>query len=355
VSELFRNKRELTRHVGDYSQLFGVRDVTLNGGRAQGVRALEVNNGSGLAMTVLPDRAMDIAWLSWRGTNLSYITRAGIVAPAYFQENGLNFLRSFTAGFLTTCGLRNVGSPCEDNGESFGLHGNIAHVPAEEVSAVVDWTEESPEIILRGKLRDARLFGQHLMLERRITCPVGSAGFQISDRIENRGFSPEPLMLLYHFNLGYPLLDADAELLLPVQATRARDAQAEPGLADCCRFQPPTPGYSEQVFHHDLRSDDRGQTCAALINSRLGLGVSYRYNNAVLPNLTEWKMMGEGDYVLGIEPCNNFGRGRAAARQAGELDILQPGEVRQYTIDIAFHEGEAELQQLRQTIEQLGG
>lgn len=354
MSDLFNNKREMSRHVGDFSQLFGVRDLTLNGGRAQGVRALEVNNGHGLSMTVLPDRAMDIAWLSYRSVNLSYITHAGIVAPAYFQENGLNFLRSFTAGFLTTCGLRNVGSPCEDNGESFGLHGNIAHVPAEEVSANVNWPDESPEIVLRGKLRDARLFGQHLLLERTITCPVGSAGFQISDRIENMGFSPEPLMLLYHFNLGYPLLDAESELLLPVQETRARDAQAEPGIIECCRFQPPTPGYSEQVFFHDLHTDAHGQTCTALINSKLGLGVSFRYSKALLPNLTEWKMMGEGDYVLGIEPCNNFVNGRVAARQAGELDILQPGEVRHYTIDIAFHEGDAELQQLRQTIGQLG-
>ncbi|HAL73884.1 MAG TPA: DUF4432 domain-containing protein, partial [Clostridiales bacterium] len=182
-----------------------------------------------------------------------------------------------------------------------------------------------------------------------------TAGFQISDRIENMGFSPEPLMLLYHFNLGYPLLDADAELLLPVKATRARDAVAEPGIADCCQFQPPTPGYSEQVFFHDLSTDTQGRTCAALINSRLGLGVSFHYSKALLPNLAEWKMMGEGDYVLGIEPCNNFVNDRAAARQAGELDILAAGEVRRYTLDIAFHEGESELQQLRQTIGQLGG
>ena len=217
MSEFPIDKRGLARYVGDFSQLFGVRDMTLNGGRAQGVRALEVNNGAGLVFTILADRGLDIAWLSIGGRNLSYIARSGIVAPAYFQEGGLNFLKSFHAGFLTTCGLRNVGPPCEDGGEVFGLHGRISHVPAEDVSAVIDWDGEQPVIVVRGKLREARLFGENLILERTISCPIGGKSFKITDRIENMGFSPEPLMLLYHFNLGYPLLDDSAELLLPIK------------------------------------------------------------------------------------------------------------------------------------------
>lgn len=101
MSAFLVNKREIARYIGDFSQLFGVRDMTLNGGRAQGVRALEINNGAGLSFTVLPDRGQDIAWLSIGGNNLSYIARSGIVAPAYFQEGGIIFLKSFHAGFLT--------------------------------------------------------------------------------------------------------------------------------------------------------------------------------------------------------------------------------------------------------------
>jgi len=61
------DKREILKYVGDLSQMLGTRDYTLNGGKAQGVRAIDVRNGAGLEFTVLPDRCLDIAWLSYKG------------------------------------------------------------------------------------------------------------------------------------------------------------------------------------------------------------------------------------------------------------------------------------------------
>lgn len=63
--------------------------------------------------------------------------------------------------------------------------------------------------------------------------------------------------------------------------------------------------------------------------------------------------MGEGDYVVGLEPCNNFGRGRAASRENGELEFLAPGEVRQFDVDVSVHEGAAELARIRQIISEI--
>ncbi|HAL74913.1 MAG TPA: hypothetical protein DCM45_07515 [Clostridiales bacterium] len=181
-------KRDILRYTGDFSQLFGVRDIILNNGSAKGMRALEINNGAGLSLTVLADRALDIASLAWRGDNLSYTSRAGLVAPQYYQAEGSNFLRSFTAGFLTTCGLRNVGPACEDQGESFGLHGRIAHVPAEDVRAGVVWHDDRPFIEIAGQVREARLFGEHLVLSRKITIPCGENRLMIDDTVENLAF-----------------------------------------------------------------------------------------------------------------------------------------------------------------------
>lgn len=107
------SKRKLLKYVGDFSQLFGIKEHTLSGGKAGGVKAFDVRNGSGLEFTVLADRCLDISALSFNGINCSYISKTGIVAPEYYHEDGIGFLRSFAAGFLTTCGLRNVGSPCE--------------------------------------------------------------------------------------------------------------------------------------------------------------------------------------------------------------------------------------------------
>ena len=46
-------------------------------------------------------------------------------------------------------------------------------------------------------------------------------------------------------------------------------------------------------------------------------------------------MMGEGAYVVGVEPanCNGLG-GRAATRDLGQLLMLEPGESRDYYIDV---------------------
>jgi len=37
-----------------------------------------------------------------------------------------------------------------------------------------------------------------------------------------------------------------------------------------------------------------------LKNKKLGISLSIGFDTATLPYLTQWKMMGEGDYVLGL-------------------------------------------------------
>lgn len=341
------NKRELLKYTGDYQQVLGVRDYTLNGGKAQGVRAIDVRNGSGLEFTVLPDRGMDIAWLSYRGTNCSYISKTGIVAPQYYSDDGIDFLRSFHAGFLTTCGLRNVGSPGVDDGEELGLHGRISHTPAEEVCYGTEWIGGQPVISLKGRLREARLFGENIILSREISCICGKNKIKITDTVENCGFRREPLMLLYHFNLGYPLLDENSCFEIPSRAVRARDEEAEKGISTYKAFQKPTPGYAEQVFYHDLKSDSQGNTCAALLNDGLEMGAVIRFNRQQLFNLTQWKQAGEGEYVLGIEPCNCYVMGRRNAREQGVLEYIDPGEIRSFELEVEFVEGKTDLDRVR--------
>ncbi|MDO5479533.1 MAG: DUF4432 family protein, partial [Clostridia bacterium] len=45
-----------------------------------------------------------------------------------------------------------------------------------------------------------------------------------------------------------------------------------------------------------------------------------------LDYFTEWKMMGETEYVLGLEPGNCTPDGRSVLRERGELKFLAPGE-----------------------------
>lgn len=347
------NKRQILKYVGDFSQLFGIKEYTLSRGKAKGVKAFDIRNGSGLEFTVLADRCLDISELSFKGINCSYISKAGIVAPEYYDDKGIGFLRGFFAGFLTTCGLRNVGAPCEENGEAFSLHGRISNTPAEEVCATTEWIDDLPVLTISGKMREARLFGENLLLTRKIICKYGENKFLIQNTVENMGFKREALMLLFHFNLGYPLLDKDAILVTPTEKLLPRDQVAVNGEASYQQCQQPTPDYSEQVFYHTLKSDRNGDTCVALINKNLGLGVALHFNKNQLFNFTQWKQMGESEYVLGMEPCNCYVGGRVDPRNNGILEYLEPGEIRNFDILVELVHGLDEIDSLVKKINNL--
>jgi hypothetical protein len=173
------------------------------------------------------------------------------------------------------------------------------------------------------------------VLRRRISTRLGSRKIRIEDVVTNEGFAPQPHMILYHFNLGFPLVSEDARLHLEAEQTVPRDADAEVGLADWRSFQSPTAGYREQVFRHVPVADDEGKARVELENPSLGLGLQWCYDRASLPHLFQWKMMGEGTYVLGLEPGNSSGiQGRAAARESGDLPHLAPGESRSYALEV---------------------
>ncbi len=347
------NKREMLRHVGDFSQIFGIKEYTLVDGKSKGVRAYDVKNGSGLEFTILADRCLDIAGLSFKGVNCSYITKTGVVAPEYYDEQGIGFLRSYLAGFLTTCGMRNVGSPCDQDGESFPLHGRMANTPGEQVNASTEWINEVPELTISGKMREARLFGENLILSRKITVRYGENKILLQNSIENMGFKREQLHLLFHFNMGYPLLDADAILVTPTKKLDPRDQEAQNGASAVGLCQPPTADYAEQVFYHDLNTDNAGNTSVALINKNLQLGVALHYSKNQLFNFTQWKQMGEGDYVMGMEPCNCYVGGRIDPRNANVVEYLEPGAVKNFDLTIEILNGLDEINAMIKKINNL--
>jgi len=71
-----------------------------------------------------------------------------------------------------------------------------------------------------------------------------------------------------------------------------------------------------------------------MVNHSLPLTVAIRYDARTLPHLTQWKMMGQGEYVCGIEPANCRVLGRSAERAAGRLETILPGETRNFTVSL---------------------
>ncbi|XCP85558.1 aldose 1-epimerase family protein [Roseburia hominis] len=314
-------------YIGHDSQLYGVEEHRLIGGKGDGMRLYEIHNGQGIDMTVSPDRNGDITRLRFQGINLSYMSPCGYVAPAYYDSVESNWLNSFTAGFLTTCGLNGVGSPCVDEGEKIPLHGSIANTPCEQAY----YTMEEEKLIVRSVTKDETIFGRKLRLTREIVVSTKENTFTIIDVIENTGDRTEPFEILYHMNMGYPLLDEDSVVEIPSKKVTPRDAHAAEDMENWMHMEKPTAGYQERCYYHEF-SDSNG--IARITQPKLGISLEITFDAAVLDGFVEWKMMGVRDYVLGLECGNCYPDGRDKMRERGMLKFLQPGEKKTYQVTI---------------------
>jgi len=347
-------KTDLLRRVGDIHQLASAQPFELLDGNERGSRAVLLRNAAGLEATIVTERGMALTYVSFQGVPLAFISPTGSVHPSYYEPRGLGWLRTFPGGFLTPCGLTQVGSPSEDAGEELGLHGRVAHIPARNVSWGGKWDDDGTEhrsggtehrsdeytIWVKGSMHETRVFGENLVLTRCVSMKLNEPRLWIEDRVENRGFEPTPHMFLQHFNLGFPLVDAASRLVLPEHVTTPRDEEAQAGLDQYTEFSQPVSGYREQVFYHDLQPDAEGKVTVKLVNPAFdhgrGIGVAFHYSREDYPVLVQWKMMGEGLYVVGLEPANCHVSGRAYERKLGTLQVLAPQEARNYTIEVNF-------------------
>jgi hypothetical protein len=341
-------------YIGHPQQLGGIRHLELKSGKGKGVELYEVTTGGGLQFAVLKDRCLDLGWASFKGINFAYQASPGVVAPAYFDAREDGFLESFACGLLTTCGLASAGAPCVDQGQALGLHGRIGNVPAEEGGFETLEGPDGTTLRLHGRMREAKFFGVNLALSREITSPLGGNRIRIRDRIENRGFTSQPIQLLYHFNFGYPLLCEDAELVLPARSVEPRDPRAAEGLAQHRVVEPPQAGYQEQCFYLDLKTDAEGYAYVALLNDRLGFGVYERFRKDTLPRFVQWKQMGQGAYVMGLEPGNCLPDGRDVERERGHLVFLEGQSAMDTDLELGVLDGPAELEQFRTSMQRLG-
>jgi hypothetical protein len=336
------SRQELARRMGLMEQAAGIRLIELADGWGRGVRAALLRTGSGLSATVLIDRGLDIYDADYKGAALAWVSPTGPKHPAYFEEPGFGWLRSFYGGLVVTCGLSTAGAPSVDQGEPLGIHGRYSHTPAGNVHVGSEWRGDEYIVFIEGEMREARVFNENLLLKRRIEIKAGGDTIGIFDTVSNEGFQRRPHMMLYHCNLGFPVVDDGSRLLAPSKTVTPRDDVAKPGIKEYDRFSAPVPGYQEQVFYHDMRADKDGYVKVGVANPAFnggkGLAVYARYRQRELPRFAEWKMVGEDVYTVGLEPANCLVEGRAKERERGELQFLAPGEQRSYHLEIGVEE-----------------
>ena len=334
---------EIRKKAGDLNALCGIRDYVFNDGPARGVRAFDLNNGSGILMTVLADRALDIPYLSFKGYNVGVTSKVGIRSPYLFSEEaGIGFLRQFNAGLLTTAGLTYAGAPGEDEGRVLGLHGVIGNTPADKVGAWADYEGDDKVLRVRGEVREADIFGPNLVLKRLLTLETEKNELHIHDVVENQGYTTQPLMLLYHSNFGYPLVDEGAHAYFSAKQVEARTPFAQEGLDRHCIMEDAGMGRDEQCYF--LTDAEPGESFAMIHNEQLGIAAIVRYDERQLPLLCEWKCMRAGDYALGLEPTTCGVLNRSETREKGMLQTIEPGESRTFDVTIELTDDPARIE-----------
>lgn len=329
----------LRQLVGAMSQVAGIRLLELADGKPRGLRVAEVYTGSGFRFQVFIDRAMDIGYAEHSGRPLAW-THPALGRPEHYEPQGYGWARTWGGGLVTTCGLTFFGHPEVDAGESLGLHGRIAHLPAEKVRVLEEWRGDDFILEIEGQVRQAMLGGENLVLTRKISTRLGADSFTIEDTVLNDGLRPSPHMLLYHCNFGFPVVSPHSEILTNDESVRPRDARAEKGFEMRNRFQAPAgPDYDEQVFFHKPRVDSEGYSRAAIVNHQLGFGGYARYRAAELPYFAHWKQLASGEYVCALEPATYWETPRHKLREEGRLRFLQPSEQVSYHLELGALNG----------------
>jgi hypothetical protein len=111
-------------------------------------------------------------------------------------------------------------------GEMKGLHGRIDNIPAENVSYERTMTRGVPGLVLKGTMKEGRIFGENLSLERKLAFSYEDDSITITDKVTNHGFGRRQFGLLYHLNYGYPLLQDGTKILLDSEEVTPRTQNA---------------------------------------------------------------------------------------------------------------------------------
>lgn len=330
-------RRALELRTGELRQIAGITSIAYDDGRARATRALLLRSGGGLEVEIVIDRALDVAFAAYRGLPLVWRAPGGVAHPSYAQPGIEAFERNFFGGLLTTCGLAAFGPPGSDADGAWQQHGYVNHAPAESAWYRTVWEDDDCFFEAGGVVREARMFGNTLRLERTWRAPMGGTTLHLHDRVTNEGGGRSPHMLLYHCNAGFPLVDDSTQLRVTHRGIRPRDEQARAGLDLWDRGGPPQSDFKEQVFIHEPLAGPDGWASACVQNTAAddgrGAALTVRYRPDELPALFTWRMLGTQTYVMAMEPANcPTIEGRVAARKLGTLPFLEPGESRDYNL-----------------------
>ncbi|MCB2175370.1 MAG: aldose 1-epimerase family protein [Actinomycetales bacterium] len=275
-----------------------------------GGRRLALRLAGGLTLDVLPDRGLDLGSAWWAGVPVAWRSPNPVDPgpPRAWEDR-------FLGGLLATCGPDNIGEPRAGSGQ----HGTHHVTPAYDVSWRRERTPDGFQVRVRGSVAHTSLGGPRIVVEREIVAGTGVAAVEVVDVVRNVGDRPVGVPLLYHVNLGAPLLRPGARLDLA--AGRPVTREPLPPGRDPLVTPAPRPGLAPVVAEHPVL-----EPRATLAGDADHPDVEITWDLAALPRLYTWSWPASGAYVLGVEPANAplFGPERDLPHAGAP--VLEPGQ-----------------------------
>ncbi|MHC4996048.1 MAG: aldose 1-epimerase family protein [Planctomycetota bacterium] len=343
-----------------------VRKHRLHGGKQEGVEILEIENGP-MTMRLSPTCGMTIQEVVCGDVRLGWESPVKeVVHPAWINtltRSATGWLEGFN-GWLVRCGLEQFGAPGPDDHHlgkaevpvtQLTLHGKVAYLPVSELSMTVDM--KAPHTIrLRSEVNEVMMYGPKLRLTTELAIDPGATEFTVTDTVTNLGGQTQEFGLLYHTNLGAPILGDGARLVAPAKRVQPRDAEsAKAGAKSYDVYGPPKKGSLEQAFFIDLFADTHHNTRMMLRNAGGDRGVAMGFSIEELPHFTLWKAQHDArdGYATGLEPGTNHPFDRATERAAGRVPKLKAGQSHQAKLRFSVLEDKAAVKEVAQKIEKL--
>jgi hypothetical protein len=269
--------------ISNFAQVASLRRYVYTEGKEKNLEVIDCDNGN-IRFLLNVSKALDVMQLYHRGQNMSFVSKNGFTA----RENG--FLSRFEGGMVYTCGFDSLG-----HREGFELHGTHHNDPAKILRAECD----ENGIVVEAIVESTQLFGKNLEFRRRISSPIGGETLTIEDTLTNKGFRDEDYCILYHVNVGYPMLDDGGEIVADVKACETRTEWARINEDGKFRITDSIPNNEETCYFLKLNKPE-----ISLVNKKLGKTFTVSYSEDTLPCFIEWHSMASGDYALGFEPAS---------------------------------------------------
>lgn len=279
---------------------------------------IEFSAGRGPRLSLDEGSVLDIGACVVDGIDLS----PGDAVP----DDGDARISHSVQGFLFTCGPDHIrhpepmGGPFADR--TYPLHGSFSSSPAR-----VLWTRhEGGNAECRADIDVVTAEGRTARLERLWQIDGSTGEVRLDDRIVNTSAEPMPVFLMYHMNIGGKWFD---------DAVQLKGRMLEGGGF------PWTFGETlGGIFCVDAPATDGAWSEVSLgpIAAIGGKTLRVRIAAETLPFLQVWRNQKAPAHVLGIEPVSHRWVPRAQLEEAGEFNVLQPGEGRSFGLRFAFVE-----------------